>query len=114
MYTKGSFSNLIFVKCQSETHRDRFIQSIRDFSKFHRDSTQGEVASSSRLFAKVDLPFEIRTVEGALYSMKKMLVSWNFNALAIKYDIHKGVLAVGGREIVKVRVQDFLFEVRMV
>ena len=107
VYTKGSFSNLIFVKCQSETHRDRFIQSIRDFSKFHRDSTQGEVASSSRLFAKVDLPFEIRTVEGALYSMKKMLVSWNFNALAIKYDIHKGVLAVGGREIVKVRVQDF-------
>ncbi|CAE7476081.1 Cpox [Symbiodinium sp. CCMP2592] len=106
VYTKGPFSNLIFVKCQSETHRDCFIQSTRDFSKLHRDSNRGEVASS-QLFAKVDLPFEIRTVEGALYAMKKMLISWNFNALEIKYDIHIGVLAVGGREIVKVRVQDF-------
>ena len=39
--------------------------------------------------------------------MKKMLVSWNFNAACVKYDIHAGVLAVAGREIVKVHVQDF-------
>ena len=52
-------------------------------------------------------PFDVRTVEGALYAMKKMLVSWNFNASCIKNDIHSGVLSVAGREIVKVSVQNF-------
>ena len=29
VYKKGSDSNLVFVKCQSESHRERFIQPIR-------------------------------------------------------------------------------------
>ena len=28
VYVKGSYSNLIFLKCQTESHRDRLIQSI--------------------------------------------------------------------------------------
>ena len=106
VYKKGSDSNLVFVKCQSESHRERFIQSIRDESRKLRDSSPTQ-AITSQLFAKVDLPFDVRTVEGALYAMKKMLVSWSFNASCIKYDIHSGVLSVAGREIVKVSVQNF-------
>ena len=46
VYVKGSYSNLIFVKCQTESHRDRLIQSIRDVSKQQHESNQGEPASS--------------------------------------------------------------------
>ena len=106
VYTKGQTSNLVFVKCQNESHRDRLIQSIRDVSKQQRESNMGEPLSN-QLFAKIDLPLDVRTVEGALWAMKKMLVSWNFNAACIKYDIHTGILTVAGREIVKVFVQDF-------
>ena len=106
VYKKGSDSNLVFVKCQSETHRSTLIQSIKELSKQLRESGPGE-ASTPQLFAKIDLPFDVRTVEAALYSMKKMLVSWNFNPSCVKYDIHSGILTVAGKEIVKVRVQDF-------
>ena len=106
MYTKGSFSNLVFVKCQTESHRDRLIQSIKDVSKQQREHNQEEPISP-QMFAKIDLPFDVRTVEGALYAMKKMLVSWNFNAACVRYDIRAGILTVAGREIVKVHVQDF-------
>ena len=106
VYSKGPFSNLVFVKCQSEAHRDRFIQSIRDAAKHAKASNGGEPLPA-QLFAKVDLPFNIRTVEGALYAMKRMLISWNFNPACIKYDIHTGILTVAGREIVKVYVQNF-------
>ena len=94
------------MKCQSESHRERFIQSIKDTSKQLREANPGQ-AVSSQLLAKVDLPFDVGTVEGALYAMKKMLVTWNFNSSCIKYDIHSGILTVAGREIVKVHVQNF-------
>ena len=106
VYSKGPFSNLLFVKCQSEAHRDRFIQSICDAAKHTKASNGGEPLPA-QLFAKVDLPFNIRTVEGALYAMKRMLISWNFNPACIKYDIHTCILTVAGREIFKVYVQNF-------
>ena len=106
VYSKGPFSNLLFVKCQSEAHRDRFIQSIRDAARHAKASNGGEPLPA-QLFAKVDLPFNIRTVEGALYAMNRMLISWNFNPACINYDIHTGILTVAGREIVKVYVQNF-------
>ena len=106
VYKKGSDSNLVCVKCQSESHRDSFIQSIRDESKKLRGSSPTQ-AISSQLFAKVELPFDVHAVEVARYAMKKMLVSWNSNSSCVRYDIHSGVLSVAGREIVKVSVQNF-------
>ena len=40
VYTKWLFSNLFFVKCQSESHRDRFIPSIKEVAIQHRRSNQ--------------------------------------------------------------------------
>lgn len=106
VFSKGPFSNLVFVKCQNEAHRDRLIQSIRDVAKQARQTNQPN-SSSSQLFAKIDRALDARTVEGALYAMKKMLISWNFNPTCIKYDLNKGVLSVAGREIVAIKVDNF-------
>ena len=91
--SKGPFSNVVFVKCQSEANRDRFIQSIGDAAKHAKASNGGEPLPA-QLFAKVDLPFNIRAVEGALCDMKRMLISWNFNPACGKYDVRTGILTV--------------------
>ena len=52
----------MFVKCHSESHRDNFIQSFRDESRKLPDSSP-----------TLDMPFDVRTVERALYAMKEML-----------------------------------------
>ena len=106
VYCKGSFSGLLFVKCQNEGHRDQLIQSIRDTAKQSRE-TNGFDDPTGRLFAKFDLPLDVRTVEGALHAMKRMLVSWNFNPAAIKFDTDKGTLTVASKNIVKIWVENF-------
>lgn len=106
VYSKGPFTGLIFVKCQSETHRESLIQSIRETAKeLHVPNADG--SGSSRLFAKVDLTFDARAVESTLFSMKKMLTSWNFHPASVKYDLQQGSLTVAGREIVRVKVENF-------
>ena len=104
VYKKGSGSNVVFVKCRSESHRERFIQSIQDESRKLRDSSPTQ-AITSQIFGRVDLPFDVRTVEGGLYAMKKMPVSWNFNASCIKYDNHSGVLCRWKRNRQSVRAE---------
>lgn len=106
IYCKGSFSGLLFAKCQSISHRDELIQSIREASKQIRETTPS-VSTTGHLFAKMDLPVDQRTVEGTLYSMKRMLVSWNFSPACVQFDTQQGTLSVAGREIVRVTVRDF-------
>eukprot|EP00435_Cladocopium_sp_Y103_P044086 s179_g12.t1 len=106
VYSKGTFSGLLFVKCQSETHRESLIQSIREVAKETQEPNAGG-SGSSRLFAKVDLTFDARAVESTLYAMKKMLISWHFHAACLKYDLQQGSLTVAGREIVRLKVDNF-------
>ena len=39
--------------------------------------------------------------------MEKMLTSWNFHPASVKYDLQQGSLTVAGREIVRVKVENF-------
>ena len=107
VYKKGVESSLVFVKCQSESHRDRFIQSTGDSSKQLRESIQDKPChpnSSQRLTCHLmSEPLKVPSI----YAMKKMLVAWGFNSSCIKCDIHPGIRTVGGREIAKVHVQNY-------
>ena len=105
---KYSNKSGLFLVNSIDIEEKDFIENIRVFFKSLYDSNQAE-AISSQFFAKVDLPFEIPSVKGgrALYIIKKIFVSLNFNTLVIKYAIHIGILVVGGTEILKICGQGF-------
>jgi hypothetical protein len=104
IYHKGVFNGMLFAKCPNISQRDQLIESIRKAASQHSPGTSG--VPSQKLYAKMDQPLSTRTVETALYSMKRMLIDWGFNAGCIKYDVPCGAFSVAGREIVKVTVKD--------
>ena len=61
------------------------------------------------MFAKDDLPIDIRMAENCLFQMKRMLATWGYNKSCVKVDTDTDdkKLIVAGTEIVQASVKDY-------
>ena len=76
-------------------------------------SIQGVAKSSAQigdkhLFAKDDLPLDVRMAENCLFQMKRMLTAWGYNKSCVRVDTEASPkkLSVAGKDIVKATVED--------
>jgi len=100
VYIKGDFKGLIFAKCSSVAHRDQVIAIVRN--------CPGGVFPKP--WAKVDQPFDIRTAESALSSIKRMLIDWGYNKSAVRVDTDTNTLKIMNKEVAKAEVNDFVLK----
>jgi hypothetical protein len=95
------FKGLLFIKCLSTTHRDQLIMRVRNLPS----------SATPKTFAKTEQPFNIRTAESMLFSIKHMLVEWKFGKGCVKVGTDTLSLSVGGLQVVKVAVTDFALKI---
>ena len=53
-----------------------------------------------------------RTAESVLFAFKRMLTEWNYAKESVKIDTDTCCLKVGGKEILKTRVENFVLQVQ--
>ena len=61
-------------------------------------------------WAKVEQPFDIRTAEFALFSIKRMLIDWGYNKSAVRVDTDTNILKIMNKEVAKSEVNDFVLK----
>ena len=103
IYIKSDkFEGFVFTRYGSEKERDDLIERIQ------KTSTAGSsTTGSKRLYAKPDLPLDMRTADSTLFAIKRMLASWGFAKNCIQVDTAASTLSVAGKEIVKITVKEF-------
>ena len=73
-----------------------------------KQTTAGSsTTGSKRLYAKPDLPLDMRTADSTLFAIKRMLASWGFAKNCIHVDTDASTLSVAGKEIVKITVKEY-------
>ena len=102
IYIKSpKFEGFVFAKCGSEKERSELIEHIQK----SREGSSTTV--SKRVYAKPDLPLDIRTADSTLFAMKRLLASWGFAKSCIEVDTDAATLSVAKKEIVKITVKDY-------
>ena len=103
LYSKASnYSGVLFAKCGSPAERSTLISTV--------NNTASVGNTGKKTFAKVDMPFDVRSAEGAALSFKRMLTDWGFSKSCIKVDSNAthSSIKFAGKEIAKVSVKDFV------
>ena len=103
MFFKTEYRGFVFAKCGSTEEKNKLIASITDAAK------KMPIAGNKQLFAKEDLPIDIRLAENCLFQIKRMLTAWGYNKSSIKVetDSNPKILKIAGKEIVQATVHEY-------
>ena len=105
VFTKSSYTGILFVKARSIEERDTIITNITNMAKLGKD------AWKTNVFAKVDLPIDERTVRSTLFAIRRMLVDWGYHKSAIKVDTDQATVEIQGKPIVHISVVNYELQV---
>ena len=90
----GEFKGLLFAKFPSMAARDSLVESFKRVS-ISKDFPQ---------WVKPDLPVFVRAPHSFLFSLKRILVDWNFNKSIVRIDTETNAMKVYDKQILKVTV----------
>jgi hypothetical protein len=70
----------------------------------------GKHFGTPKPWAKSDRPIDVRTAEGALLGIKRMLVSWGYTKSAVRVNTDTCTLSVCGTQVAKASVVDYMLK----
>ncbi|CAK0862457.1 unnamed protein product, partial [Prorocentrum cordatum] len=108
MYCKSEFEGVFFVKFMSDASRQMFLDTVNSFA---RGQPGGFV---NTVWAKPDLPFDIRMQHGVLFGLRRLLATWGFNKTCVKVNTDDSSLSVAGTVVTKTGVKDYQLELKWV
>ena len=103
IFYKTSYTGILFAKFGSKSEAIDLIGSI---SKLGGTFAPGK-KNEDKIYAKVDKPIEIRTAEGTLFAIKRLLIEWGFSKSCVKIDTESSTLSVAGKTILSVAVDNY-------
>ena len=87
-FHKGDYKGILWAKFPSRADRDRAVESMRQANIKHPDGRL--------LWARPDLPAEVRIPESLLFAFKRTLVEWGFARSIVRVDTDTASVKVGG------------------
>ena len=91
VYSKGDFRNLMFFKIETKSERDDAMQLFQN---------AGLKEGGNDVWAKEDLPIEVRARKSFLLGLKYMLKGWKFERIKVDDDFTS--LTVGSDKVIEV------------
>ena len=95
-FHKGDYKGIIWARFPSRADRDRAVESVRQANIKHPDGRA--------LWARPDLPAEVRIPEGLLFGFKRTLVEWGFARSTVRVDTDTSSVKVGGELVLTVKI----------
>ena len=95
-YTKGEFKGLVFAKFSSKTERDAAVKLFR---------SNKLILGGNAIWAKEDLPLEERIPQSFLFGLKKLMIGWGYEKMAVWVDLSKNQLLVGTDIVIALTVE---------
>lgn len=100
-YFKGGvFQGMMFIKFGTVTERNAAIE---------RFKSQGFTVGTKSVYAKADLPVEVRSARAFLFGLKDMLEAWEVPKESSWVNVSSGVLEVAGSQVASASVKDDKF-----
>ena len=96
-YTKGEFKGLVFAKFSSKAERDAAVMLFR---------SNKLILGGNAIWAKEDLPLEERIPQSFLFGLKKLMIGWGYEKMAVWVDLSKNQLLVGTDIVIALTVEE--------
>ena len=99
-YIKGdmaNFNGVAFGKYQSQVERDAAVAKIQ---------AAAFEFGGQKVWAKPELPLQIRVIKGLLFAAKQMFVDWRFEKRSLWVDMEEQHLKCGEDVVLKVEIKD--------
>ena len=93
------FNGVVFGKYNGPVARDKAIKMVKESAQTYE---------GQQVWAKSDMPLEIRTAQGVLFAAKHMLTSseWGFDKKSLWVDTDNNILTCGNEKVMNTRVEN--------